>query len=85
MAKRKSFPPEYPKQCPCGHKHLSWSADDDHIFCWDCNRKYSFSDCFVSPTATSLGNAPREQLTLFGPEAEPKNSSITHPEKKPNG
>ena len=37
---------ELPKQCPCGHKHISWSTDDDHIFCWDCNKEYEIFECF---------------------------------------
>ena len=38
-----------PKKCPDGHRHISWSMGDDHIFCWDCNRKYSVSECFQPP------------------------------------
>jgi hypothetical protein len=34
-----------PKKCPSGHKHLSWSADEDYLFCWDCNKKYSLAEC----------------------------------------
>jgi hypothetical protein len=34
-----------PKQCPCGHKHISWSADEDRIFCWDCNSWYPLAEC----------------------------------------
>ena len=36
---------EPPKKCPRGHKHLSWSADEDFLFCWDCNKKYSLAEC----------------------------------------
>ena len=35
---------EPPKKCPRGHKHLSWSADEDYLFCWDCNRRYLVSE-----------------------------------------
>jgi hypothetical protein len=53
---RESLPPECPKQCPCGHKHLSWSPGENDVFCWDCNRKYPLSDCFgpriVQPAMT---------------------------------
>src|SRR5210317_1599636 len=35
-----------PKNCPEGHKHISWSMGDDHIFCWDCNRRYPLLACF---------------------------------------
>ena len=37
-----------PRKCPCGHKHISWSMGDDHIFCWDCNRRYPLVACFQS-------------------------------------
>ena len=40
------FPPETPKQCPCGHKHVSWSKGDDKVYCWDCNKQYSATECF---------------------------------------
>jgi uncharacterized protein (TIGR02266 family) len=36
---------EPPKKCPRGHKHLSWSADEDYLFCWDCNKEYSLAEC----------------------------------------
>jgi hypothetical protein len=86
MAKHKGFsPPEHPKQCPCGHKHLSWTMGDDHVFCWDCNRNYSYSECFSSRTPVSLADAPKEQLTLFEPDAEPINGLNTDSEKEPNG
>jgi len=49
MAKRKArFPPESPKQCPCGHKNLSWSFEDKEVFCWDCNKRYPLVECFRS-------------------------------------
>lgn len=38
-----------PKRCPEGHRHISWSMGDDHIFCWDCNRRHPLVDCFKSP------------------------------------
>ncbi len=41
-----------PKKCPDGHRHISWSMGDDHIFCWDCNRKYSVSECFQPPESS---------------------------------
>jgi formylmethanofuran dehydrogenase subunit E len=39
---------EPPRKCPDGHKHISWSMGDDHIFCWDCNRTYPLVACFQS-------------------------------------
>jgi len=40
-----TLPPEGPRHCPSGHKHVSWSLADDVVYCWDCNRKYSISEC----------------------------------------
>ena len=58
---------------------------DDYVFCWDCNQQYSLSECFGSRTAISLADAPKEQLTLFEPDAEPKNDLNNDSEKEPNG
>jgi hypothetical protein len=38
-----------PRNCPEGHKHISWSIGDEHIFCWDCNRRYPLNACFKPP------------------------------------
>jgi hypothetical protein len=38
--------PGPPQKCPRGHKHLSWSADEDYLFCWDCNGRYLLAECF---------------------------------------
>jgi uncharacterized protein (TIGR02266 family) len=38
-----------PKKCPDGHKHISWSMGDGHIFCWDCNQRYPLLACFHPP------------------------------------
>ena len=35
-----------PRKCPEGHKHISWSISDEHIFCWDCNQRYPLTACF---------------------------------------
>ena len=42
-----------PKKCPCGHVHISWSAGEDYIVCWDCNRKYTLIECFGSEKGNS--------------------------------
>jgi hypothetical protein len=42
-----------PKKCPEGHSHISWSTGDDHIFCWDCNRRYALLACFQLPESSS--------------------------------
>jgi hypothetical protein len=41
-----------PKKCPDGHKHISWSMGDDHIFCWDCNQRYPLLACFQPPESS---------------------------------
>jgi hypothetical protein len=35
-----------PKKCPDGHSHISWSTGEDHVFCWDCNRRYTIAACY---------------------------------------
>ena len=42
-----------PRKCPCGHLHISWSADEDYVVCWDCNRKYTLIECFGSQKGSS--------------------------------
>ena len=42
-----------PKKCPEGHSHISWSKGDDHIFCWDCNRRYALLACLQPPEGSS--------------------------------
>jgi len=32
MAKKAPFPPDAPKQCPCAHKHISWSMGETMSF-----------------------------------------------------
>ena len=51
---------EPPKKCPQGHKHLSWSADEDYLFCWDCNRQYSLAECRDPKNALSSGGIDSE-------------------------
>ena len=48
------------KKCPQGHKHLSWSADEDYLFCWDCNKKYSLAECRDPKNAGSSGGIDSE-------------------------
>ena len=42
-----------PRKCPCGHVHISWSADEDYIVCWDCNRKYALTECLGTQKGSS--------------------------------
>ena len=42
-----------PRKCPHGHVHISWSADEDYVVCWDCNRKYTLIECFGTETGSS--------------------------------
>jgi len=48
------------KKCPRGHKHLSWSADEDYLFCWDCNKEYSLAECRDPKNAGSSGGVDSE-------------------------
>ena len=49
-----------PKQCPRSHKHISWSADEDRIFCWDCNSWYPLAECLGRKDAASSRDAGLE-------------------------
>ena len=51
-----------PKKCPDGHRHISWSMGDDHIFCWDCNQRYPLLACF-QPRKSDLSESeePNDQ------------------------
>jgi len=61
MTKLKSgFTPEYPKQCPCGHKNLSWSFDEKDAYCWECNARYPLSECFGPGAVSSPGEGEDE-------------------------
>jgi hypothetical protein len=42
-----------PRKCPCGHVHISWSADEDYVVCWDCNKKYTLIECFGTQKGSS--------------------------------
>jgi hypothetical protein len=53
---KKSLPTKKPKRCPCGHTHLSWSPDKDEVYCWDCNKKYSLTECFNPRVEETQGN-----------------------------
>ena len=37
---------EYPTRCPDGHTQISWSSDENDVYCWLCNRAYVVSECF---------------------------------------
>jgi hypothetical protein len=41
--------PGFPKQCPRGHKHLSWSPGEKEFFCWDCHSYYPVSEYLSQP------------------------------------
>lgn len=51
---------EQPKKCPRGHKHLSWSAYEDDLFCWDCNKKYSLAESREPKRVGSSGGMDSE-------------------------
>ena len=43
MKKHEKF--EHPKQCPNGHRQISWHSKEHDIQCWLCNKAYSISEC----------------------------------------
>ena len=57
---KRPFPPGSPKQCPCGHSHISWSEGEDEVYCWDCNKKYSVSACFSLQDRTPTDNTEQD-------------------------
>ena len=62
MTKHKThFPPKSPKQCPCGHKHFSWSIGEKEVFCWDCNRNYPLSECFGPSAVGARAKIEKEE------------------------
>jgi uncharacterized protein YbaR (Trm112 family) len=61
-AMRAEIPFDNPKQCPCGHKHLSWSGDEDEVYCWDCGKYYPITQCFGSQNAVSSTDEKQESL-----------------------
>lgn len=48
------FPSEVPRQCPSGHYHISWSADEKYVFCWECNSKYPLDECIRTQNGSLL-------------------------------
>ncbi|MGD8996091.1 MAG: hypothetical protein PVH34_12800 [Syntrophobacterales bacterium] len=68
IKKKKTLPFKDPKQCPCGHKHLSWGPGDERVYCWDCNRNYPHSECFGSGAVRPLSKDSEKQLPLFKEE-----------------
>jgi hypothetical protein len=68
IKKKKTLPFKDPKQCPCGHKHLSWGPGDERVYCWDCNRNYPHAECFGSGAVRPLSKASEKQLSLFKEE-----------------
>jgi len=43
MKKREKF--EHPRQCPNGHRQISWHSKENDIQCWLCNKAYPISEC----------------------------------------
>ena len=85
MPKRKTgHPPDSPKQCPCGHKHISWTVGENDVYCWDCNKKYPLSECFASRASISSVRRIMKQLPLFKFDSQPsdENDEICNTEKR---
>jgi hypothetical protein len=65
---KKTLPFKNPKQCPYGHKHLSWGPSEKQVYCWDRNRNYPLINCFGSRTVSTPSKASEKQLSLFKEE-----------------
>ena len=48
------FPSKIPRQCPSGHYHISWSADEKYVFCWECNSKFPLDECIRTQNGSHL-------------------------------
>jgi len=45
---------EHPRQCPEGHRQISWVSNENNVHCWLCDKAYPISDCF-----TPQGESPQ--------------------------
>ena len=36
---------EHPRQCPEGHRQISWVSSENNVHCWLCDKAYPISDC----------------------------------------
>jgi|GEM_PF-3832711 len=39
---------EHPKQCPEGHRQISWVSNESDVHCWLCDKTYPISECFTA-------------------------------------
>jgi len=60
---------EHPRQCPEGHRQISWVSNENYVHCWLCDKAYPISDCFAS-----RGESPQ-------PVTKPKTSPTPHGEQ----
>jgi hypothetical protein len=56
------IPFDNPKQCPCGHKHLSWSEGEEEVYCWDCDKKYPITQCVGSQNTAASTDEKQESF-----------------------
>jgi hypothetical protein len=38
---------KHPRQCPEGHRQISWVSHENNVHCWLCGKAYPLSDCFA--------------------------------------
>ena len=50
---RSDLTAEHPKQCPYGHKNLSWGYRAKEFYCWECGVSYRLSAGSDSPYCSS--------------------------------
>ena len=39
---------KHPRQCPEGHRQISWVCNENNVHCWLCDKAYPISDCLAS-------------------------------------
>jgi hypothetical protein len=47
---------EHPKQCPEGHRQISWVSSENDVHCWLCDKTYPITQCF-----TALGESQQTE------------------------
>jgi hypothetical protein len=58
---------QHPRQCPKGHRQISWNAIEKLVHCWMCGKDYPISEC-LAPSAASPSGKPDHE-TPERPEA----------------
>lgn len=56
---------EHPRQCPQGHKQISWVLNENNVHCWLCDKAYPMSECFgANGESSSNQQVTEEQVNV---------------------